>query len=299
LAFSMLSLRRTWAVARYELTWDVRKKRTYIILGLFLFAAFVFGYLFPTIAGKSIATGTPLQGVNPGAALWWVNAHNLAFNTFVSGLFPLFIGGFIAADSIGTEFDSNTVVPLFTQPVTRAEVFAGKFLEKILLLLVVSTVFTLLVIAGSEASVGAQSHLEMIPLVVLAELGAFLEYAALAFFIGSLVRSGSTTLGIMIAVFMLVLGSVLIVSLQTGEQEYMFLLPTVNADYLLKSVFYYIFQPFGVMVLQGYALGAGTTSPVAVMVISALAYAVVELLANLLAALAAGYYFFRKAEVKS
>jgi len=296
---SGISLTRTWAVARYELTWDLSKKRTFIILALFLFTAFVYGYLLPAIVGESIVTGTLLQGVSVGSGLWWVDAHNVAFNTFMSGLFPLFIGGFIAADTIGSEFDSNTIVPQLSQPVRRLEVYAGKLVEKILLLLVVSTVFTLLVVAGSEVSVGAQSHLEMIPLVVLAEFGAFLEYTALAFFVGSLVRSGTTTLGILITVFIVILGSVLVVSLNTGEQEYMFLLPTVNADYLLKSVFYYIFQPFGVMVLQGYALGAGTTSPVAVMVISALEYAVVGLLANLLAALAAGYYFFRKAEVKS
>ncbi len=292
----MASLAKVWAVARYELTWDLRKKRTYIILSLFLFAAFVFGYLLPTIVGKSIVTGTTLQGVSLDSGLWWVSVHNLAFNTFVSGLFPLFIGGFIAADSIGSEFDSNTIVPLLSQPVKRVEVYAGKLMEKVLLLLVVSTVFTLLVVAGSEVSVGAQSHLEMIPLVILAEFGAFLEYTALAFFVGSLVRSGTTTLGILITVFILILGTVLIVSLYTGEQEYMFLLPTANVDFLLKVIFYYIFQPFGVMALQGNMLQSYTV-PVTVTVIAALEYAVVGLLANLLAAFAAGYYFFRRAEV--
>jgi ABC-type transport system involved in multi-copper enzyme maturation permease subunit len=265
---------------------------------LFLFTALVYGYLLPIVAGKSFAAWIFLQGANTGSALWWIDAHNVAFNTFVSGLFPLFIGGFIAADSIGSEFESNTIVPLLSQPVRRSEVYVGKLLEKVLLLLVVSTVFTLLVVVGSEVSVGAQSHLEMIPVVVLAEFGAFLEYTALAFFIGSIVQSGTTTLGVMIAVFMLILGTVLVVSLQTGEQEYMFLLPTVNADFLLKAVFYSIFQPFGVMVLQGYALGGGYTTQAVASVISAVEYAVVGLLANLLAALAAGYYFFRRAEVK-
>jgi len=286
-----------WAVARYELTWDLRKRRTYIILGLFLFAAFYFGYLLPIVAGKSVATETTLQGVSLGSGLWWVNVHNLAFNTFVSGLFPLFIGGFIAADSIGSEFDDDTIVPLLSQPIRRVEVYAGKFLEKILLLLGVSTAFTLLVIAGSEASVGAQSHLEMIPLVIIAEFGAFLQYAALAFFVGSLVRSGATTLGILIAMFIVILGAVLLVSLYTGEQEYMFLLPTVNADFLLKVIFYYIFQPFGVMVLQGNMLQS-FTAPVTVTVAEGLEYAVFGLLANLFATLALGYHFFRRAEVE-
>ena len=293
-----LSLAKTWAVARYELRWDLRKKRTYIIIGLFLFTAFVFGYLLPTFVGESMAAWTTLQGVSTGSGLWWVDAHNVAFNVFVSGLFPLFIGGFIAADSIGSEFESNTIVPLLSQPVRRAEVYAGKLLEKVLLLLVVSAIFTLLVIAGSELSVGAQSHLETIPLVVLAEFGAFLEYTALAFLVGSLVKSGTTTLGVLIAAFMVILTTVLVVSLQTGEQEYMFLLPTVNADFLLKSTFYYIFQPFGVMVLDGYAMGGGYVSPATVEVFSAVEYSVIGLLANLLAAFAAGYYFFRRAEVK-
>jgi ABC-type transport system involved in multi-copper enzyme maturation permease subunit len=293
----MVSPAKVWAVARYELTWDLRKKRTYIILSLFLFAALVFGYLFPVIAGKSIAAGATLQGVSLGSGLWWVDVHDLAFNTFVSGLFPLFIGGFIAADSIGTEFDSDTIIPLLSQPVRRVEVYTGKLLEKVLLLLVVSIVFTLLVIAGSEASVGVQSNLEMIPLVVFAEFGAFLEYTALAFFVGSLVRSGTTTLGVLITVFILVLGTVLVASLYAGEQEYMFLLPAANAVFLLKVTFYYIVQPFGVMVLQGNMLQSYTV-PVTVSVIAALEYAVVGLLANLLAAFAAGYYFFRRAEVK-
>jgi len=290
-------LAKVWAVARYELTWDFRKRRTYIILSLFLFEAFVFAYLLPAVVGESIVAGTYLQGVSTGGDLWWVNVPNLVFNTLMSGIFPLFIGGFIAADSIGSEFDANTIVPLLSQPIKRSEVYAGKLLEKVLLLLVVSIVFTLLVVAGSEVSVGAQSHLDMIPFVVLAEFGAFLEFTALAFLIGSLVRSGVTTLGVLIAAFIVILGAVLFVSLYTGEQEYMFLLPTVNADYLLKTALYYIFQPFGVMVLQGGMMQARSI-PVAVGVVSGLEYSVVGLLANLLAAFGAGYYFFRRAEVK-
>jgi ABC-type transport system involved in multi-copper enzyme maturation permease subunit len=293
-----LSPKRIWDVARYELTWDLRKKRTYIVTGLFVFAAFVFSYLEPAIAGKSITTGPTQLGISFGSDLWWVNVHYLAFNIFVSGLFPLLIGGFIAADAIASEFDNRTIVPLLSQPVRRLEVYAGKLLEKVLFLLVMSTLFTLLVIAGSEVSVGPQSHLDMIPLVVFAEYGAFLEYAALAFLIGSLVRSGTMVLGVLTTLFILILGTVLVLSLQFGEQEVMFLFPVANADFLLKVVPYYVFQPFGVMVLQGNMLQA-LTLPTTVTVISALEYVVAGLLVNLLAAFVAGYYFFRRAEVKS
>jgi ABC-type transport system involved in multi-copper enzyme maturation permease subunit len=293
----MLSLAKTWAVARYELTWDLRKKRTYFILGLFLFTAFAFAYLLPTIAGKSITTARFNLGISVDSNLWWVNVVYLVFNTIMSGLFPLLIGGFISTDSLASEFDKNTIVPLLSQPIRRVELYAGKFLEKFFLLLVVSTLFTLLVLAASEAAVGAQAHLDMIPLVVFAEFGAFLEYAALAFFFGSFVRSGSMVLGILVGVFFGISSMVILLALQFGIQESMFLLPVANADFLLNVMPYSIIQPSGNMVLQGALMGAWTPQ-VTVTVTSAIEYVVAGLAMNLVAAFVAGYYFFRKAEVK-
>jgi ABC-type transport system involved in multi-copper enzyme maturation permease subunit len=290
---------RTWAIARYELTWDLRKKRTYVVVGLFLFAAFVLGYLWPVIWGKSVTTAQLQLGISFGSGLWWAAAVFLAFTIFVSGLFPLLIGGFISADSLASEFDSGTIVPLFSQPVRRVEVYLGKFLAKVLLLLAVSMLFTLLVLALSEASVGAQTDLGMLPLVVLAEFGAFLEFAALTFFIGSFSRSGAMVLGVMLALF-IVLPAPLLLEFKFGTQEWMFLLPVANADFLLGHVIpWYIVQPGGVMVLQGgYALGLGYAPPVAVTVVSALQYALAGLAANVVVPLVAGYYLFRRAEVK-
>jgi len=286
-----------WAVARYELTWDLRKKRTYLIVSLFLFAAFVYAYLLPIVAGKSITTGRTELGINGVSNLWWVSVVYLVFNTFVSGLFPLLIGGFIAADSLASEFDKNTIVPLLSQPVRRVELYAGKFLEKILLLLAVSVLFTLLVLAGSEVSVGAQAQLYMFPLLVFGEFGAFVEFAALAFFFGSFVRSGAMVLGILIALVFGITGTLLLVGLQFGLQESMFLVPIANADFLLQAVPYYVYQPWGVMVIQGYLMSA-PTQPVVVTVISALEYVLSGLAIIVVSSLAAGYYFFRRAEVK-
>ena len=286
-----------WAVARYELTWDLRKKRTYLIVSLFLFAAFVYAYLLPIVAGKSITTGRTELGINGVSNLWWVSVVYLVFNTFVSGLFPLLIGGFIAADSLASEFDKNTIVPLLSQPIRRVELYAGKFLEKILLLLAVSVLFTLLVLAGSEVSVGAQAQLYMFPLLVFAEFGAFVEFAALAFFFGSFVRSGAMVLGILIALVFGITGTLLLLGLQFGLQESMFLVPIANADFLLQAVPYYVYQPWGVMVIQGYLMSA-PTQPVVVTVISALEYVLSGLAIIVVSSLAAGYYFFRGAEVK-
>ena len=293
----MVSLAKLWAVVRYELTWDLRKKRTYIVVSLFLFLGFVFGYLFPVIVGKSITTGQTQLGISFGGELWWVEAVYLAFNTFMSGLFLLFVGGFTSADSLASEFDSGTIVPLLSQPVRRIELYFGKFLAKVLFLFAVSVFFTLLVLVASEASVGAQTHLDMFPLLVFAEFGAFLEFAALAFFFGSFSRSGAMVLGILITAFVMVLATALLLGLRFGLQESMFLLPSVNAAFLLNVVPYYVVQPWGVMVLQGGFIGSPTV-PVVVTVISAMQYVVAGLAINLVVPLVAGYYLFRRAEVR-
>lgn len=293
----MLSPRRTWAVTRYELTWDLRKKRTPVVVGLILLASFYFAYLVPIIFGKSITTETTLLGISFGSKLWWVNTAFEVFNLFATGLFPLLIGGFIAADSLATEFDESTIVPLLSQPVKRLEVYIGKFFAKFLILLAVSVLFTLLTLVFSQVSLGAQGNLDMIPLVMFAELGAFLEFAALGFFLGSIARSGSMVIGLLFGLFFGVIWTVLLLGFEFGIQEPMFLLPVANAGFLLQVIPYYVFQPWGVMVLQGVALGA-YTQQVTVTVVSAMDYVLAGLSVNLTAFLVAGYYFFRRAEVK-
>jgi len=291
------ALTRMWAVTRYELSWDLRKRLTYLVVGLIFLASFYFAYLTPIIFGRSITAEDTLLGISFGSKFWWDYTSFEVFNLFVSGLFPLLIGGFIAADSLATEFDKKTIIPLLTQPVTRLEVYAGKFLAKFLLMLVVSMLFTLLTLWFSEASVGAQANVYMAPLVLLAELGAFLEFAALGFFLGSLARSGSMVVGLLLGLLFGVVWTVLLLGFQFGIQESMFLLPLTNAGFLLQVVPYYVFQPYGVMILQGIALG-DYTQPVTVTVFSAMEYVLTGLAVSLVAPLVAGYYFFRRAEVK-
>ena len=294
---STLSFMRTWAITKYELTWDLRKKRTPVVVGLILLAAFYFAYLVPIVFGKSITEERTLLGISFGSGLWWVNTVFDVFNLFATGLFPLLIGGFIAADSLATEFDENTIVPLLSQPVRRSEVYFGKFFAKFLILLAVAVLFTLVTVGLSQASLGGQENLGMIPLVVFAEFGAFLEFAAIGFFLGSIARSGMMVLGLLIGLFFGVIWTVLLLGFQYGIQEPMFLLPVANAGFLLQVVPYYVFQPWGVMVLQGVALG-DYTQQTTVMVISAMDYVLAGLVVNIIAFLVAGYYFFRRAEVK-
>jgi ABC-type transport system involved in multi-copper enzyme maturation permease subunit len=177
-------------------------------------------------------------------------------------------------------------------------VYLGKFLAKLLLLLVVSILFALLVLALSEASTGAQTHLDMIPLVVLVEFGAFLEFTALTFFIGSFSRSGAMVLGVLIALLLMIAGAVLVLGFQSGLRESMFFVPAANAAFLFNVIPWYIVQPGGMMILQGYVEGAGPIAPVTVPVLSALEYVLAGLVVNIVVPVVAGYYLFRSREVK-
>ena len=163
----------------------------------------------------------------------------------------------------------------------------------------VSILFTLLVLVESEVTIGAQTRLGMFPLLVFAEFGAFLEFAALTFLIGSLSRSGAMVLGVLIAVFFMLIVTTGVLEFHSGFQESMLFLPVENANFLLGHVVpWYIVQPGGIMVVQGYAIGIGSTPPVAVTVASALQYALAGLAATVAVPLVAGYSLFRRAEVK-
>jgi len=285
---------RTWAVARYELVWDLRKKRTYLVLALLLFAGFGFGYLLPVIAGKSVAA---TDYGNFTDNLWWLNIVFLLFNGFISGLFPLLIGGLISTDSFATEFDKNTIVPLLSQPVRRVEVFVGKLVEKFLLLLLVSVLLTALAIATSEVSMGGQLHPEWLPLVALTAFGAFLEYAALAWVISPLLRSRSMALGGLIGLFFGITVGFSLLTLRFGLQEWMFLLPVVNVDSLIYVVSRYLVNPSGSILLVATA-GVVQSPANSVSAVSALRFALAGLAIEIVVPLIAGYYFFRRAEVK-
>ena len=106
-------------------------------------------------------------------------------------------------------------------------------------------------------------------------------------------------LGVLIAVGAMIGIAALVVELQFGFQESMLFLPLVNSFFLMGHVIpWYVVHPSGVMVVQGYIVGAGPILPETVTVVSALQYALAGLAVTVAVPLVAGYYFFRRAEVK-
>ena len=276
-----------------ELMWDFRKYRTFAVLGLFLFSAIAIGYFVPVTIGKAAAANT--FGNATGDA-WWVWVFYLVFNGYVAGLFPLLIGGFISTDSIASEFQLGTIVPLLSQPVRRIEVYLGKLLEKLLLMLAISMAFTVVSYLAAEGSIGNQiNFVEWFPWVTLTALGAFMEFVALAFLLGSFMRSGSMLPWILTGIFFGVIIAVGILKMEIGIQMWQLALPIVNVQQFVYVVVNYIQSPSGNIVLYA-TLGRNQT--ITVTLVSALKYVLTGLAINIIVPLVLGYFIFRRAEVR-
>jgi len=194
---------RLWAVVRYEMLWNIRKKK---FIGV-LIVAFVFatvGLALPVIL--SIASGETLS-LNPDYA---VTSGAGALGFFLFALV-------IAMNSISGEFESGTIVPLLTKPVSRTTVFLGKLFAAFILLLVTYTVLFVYTTIGGTIVYGPQSNLHLVPLTLLGNILSTFVWMSIVLAIGSLSKSSLiaalASFGVFIALFI----SAPIVSVFTGQ----------------------------------------------------------------------------------
>ena len=286
------ALSRVWAVARYEMTWDLKKKRTYIIMILMILTAVSIGYVLPVLLGV-----TDLPTFFGLSWPWWELTVFLVFNEGISGLFPLLMGGFIATESIAAEFDKGTIVPLLSQPVRRWEVYLGKFLGKVVILLAVAVLLTAVSIGSAEASLGGQGDLLLFPVVAFVALATFIEYTSLAFFFGSFLKSSSQVFLVLLALLFGVTIGVGILGLKFGPQLWMNLIPVANVDNLLYACLAYLAAPSGSVPMIFNLAGAGSASA-SYSTATMLAWTLAGFVVSLAVPMAAGYVVFRKAEVR-
>ncbi len=148
-------MKRFWAVVRYEMLWNIRKK---MFIGALIFA-FVFATLnlaLPAFFGVS---------QNPYFAVTF-SAGSLTFILFaiVTGMY-----------SISGEYEKGTVVPLLTKPVSRTMVFLGKLFAIFIVIIVTYTVLFTYTTIGGIIVYGPQNDLYLAPLTLLGDiLGTFI-----------------------------------------------------------------------------------------------------------------------------
>ncbi|MDH5482147.1 MAG: ABC transporter permease [Candidatus Bathyarchaeota archaeon] len=165
------------AVVRYEILWNIRKKK---FLGI-LVVAFALATL--SLAGGHIAsaiTGDPVEP-NPDFV---INA-NVGLGGFGFFLFAIVT----TMNTISGEFESGTIVPLLAKPISRTTVFFGKLFAAFLTLLATYCFLMVYMTIGGYVVYGPQNNLHLVPLSLLGALFSTLIWIAIVLLLGTVSRS--------------------------------------------------------------------------------------------------------------
>jgi ABC-type transport system involved in multi-copper enzyme maturation permease subunit len=207
---------RFWAVVRYEMLWNIRKKKLIgTVIVAFIFATL--GWVLPVVISAS--TNQTINA-NPDYAV-----------TFAIPAFGMFLFAIIIAmNSISSEFESGAVVPLLTKPVSRTMVFLGKVLAAFIIILVTYTILFAYTIIGGIFVYGPQNNIHLVPLGLLGNIISTFIWVAIILAAGALSKSTIVSALIALGVFMGLLLAVPIVSVFAGPSPALNYVPSSGAS---------------------------------------------------------------------
>jgi ABC-type transport system involved in multi-copper enzyme maturation permease subunit len=174
--------RTTWltgfrAILYYEFLWNLRKKK---IVGLFIlvFAIVTLELALPPLL--DYYNGVP-QTPN----------SNVVFDFFngLSGIFLFLIAVATTMNTISGEFETGSITPLLTKPVSKNTVFLGKIAASFLTLLGIYAFLTVYVTVGGILIEGSQNNLQLVPLGLVGLTLATMVWASLVILLGTLSKS--------------------------------------------------------------------------------------------------------------
>jgi ABC-type transport system involved in multi-copper enzyme maturation permease subunit len=160
---------RFWAVVRYEMLWNIRKK---MFIG-----ALIFAFIFATITLALPAIFGVAQ--NPYFAVTF-SAGNIMFLLFaiVTSMY-----------SLSGEYEKGTVVPLLTKPVSRTMVFLGKLFAIFIVILATYVVLYTYVIIGGIIVYGPQNYLYLTPFALLGDIVSTFIWVGVVLAAGSISKN--------------------------------------------------------------------------------------------------------------
>jgi ABC-type transport system involved in multi-copper enzyme maturation permease subunit len=206
---------RFGAIVRYELLWNIRKKK-FIGVIIIAFAFATLSWALPVVLS---ATTDQTITANPDYAV-----------TFTIPAFGIFLFALIIAmNSISSEFESGTIVPLLTKPVSRTMVFLGKLLATFIIILVTYTILFTYTIIGSIFVYGSQNNLHLVPLGLLGNILSTFIWISIILAAGSLSKSTIVSALIALGVFIGLLLAVPIVSVFAGPSPALNYVPGTGA----------------------------------------------------------------------
>ena len=167
---------RFWAVVRYELLWNIRKKKFLGMIVVALALAIIPLALSPILYS---IIGQPLAK-NPNYVVGSGGIGGLVF--FLFALVSVM-------NSVSGEFESGTIVPLLTKPVSRTTVFLGKLSAAVITLLPVYVLLFVIQVIGGTMVYGPQDNLYLVPLSLLGTIISTLVWMTLILAIGSVSKS--------------------------------------------------------------------------------------------------------------
>ena len=160
---------RFWAVVRYEMLWNIRKKR---FIGALIFA-FVFA---------SIQFALP--------AFFNINANPNFAVTFTAGTLTFVLFAIVTAmNSISGEYESGTIVPLLTKPVSRTMVFLGKLFAIFIIILAAYGIIFAYSIVGGIIVYGPQNSLYLVPLGLIGDIISTFIWVAIVLAAGAISKN--------------------------------------------------------------------------------------------------------------
>jgi ABC-type transport system involved in multi-copper enzyme maturation permease subunit len=167
---------RFWAIVRYEFLWNIRKKK---FLGMVVVALalgiipLALSPMLDRIIGQPFAKN-PDYVVGSGG---------------IGGIVLFLFALVTVMNSVSGEFESGTIVPLLTKPVSRTTVFLGKLSAAVITLLPVYVVLFTIEVIGGTMVYGPQNNLYLIPLSLIGTIISTLVWMSIVLAVGSLSKS--------------------------------------------------------------------------------------------------------------
>jgi len=206
---------RFWAVVRYEMLWNIRKKK---FLGLVILAFALATLIWALPVASSAATGQPIEA-DP----------NFAVTFSIPGIGAFLFALIVAMNSISSEFESGTIVPLLTKPVSRTMVFLGKLLATFIIILVTYTIIFAYGVIGGALVYGPQNNLHLLPLGLLGNILSTFIWITIILAAGALSKSTILSTLMAFGLFFGLLFAVPIVSVFAGPSPVLNYLPGTGA----------------------------------------------------------------------
>lgn len=176
------SKRRAWrtsflAIVRYELLWNIRKKK--------LLAVLILAFAFATL---TLVLPVVLNNVNnlPTAA----NPDYVITTGVGVGSFGFFLFALVSVmNTISGEFESGSILPLLTKPVSRTTVYLGKIFAAFLTILGAYILLTIYLTVGGSLVYGPQNNLYLVFITLFGSLLSTMVWMGIVLAAGSVSKS--------------------------------------------------------------------------------------------------------------